>query len=451
MIPLLIRLAHDPVIAEYIEDIDFWNVAHKPPSVEQMSDYALNTAQWADELQPLIVQMAEKYKPNVSLEAWISELVAELHPMQAGCSRSITLLLLLGNLRSMTPTEYWTYSLEHEAVHVADLSSVRFRLMDALITRANESSKSGRPLDNLALVRPCFQARYHDSMSLQTLSPFMSLPTVKAMSLPGCKGVDDGYTGRPFQWHYPQFASNIERLELAYCCMDGPGIGEVVKHMPRLRVLRYSHETKWHGCLGDWDAGEFFAYIGKCCSGSLSELSVNGPEVVLDYDGAAPFLKHLAGVKYLELDTQALQPHRGITERRRKDMPSLSAAIPLTTQDSTYTLTDILPSSLESFRIVSSARSEKRIFLHDLSARSTTSRPEEFLSLKRLQICREREMPYGLGYHEAYEIAEWAALSELIPSAVTYSYSLAEDVEPAWHQQFLEKYPKIRDGDHTWR
>ena len=101
--------------------------------------------------------------------------------------------------------------------------------------------------------------------------------------------------------------SNIERLELAGCCVDGPGIGDIVQYMPRLRILRYSHETKWHGCLHDWDAGGFIAHIGKWCSGSLRELSVTMPHIIGDSDGGAPFLKQFTALEDLELDVNCLK------------------------------------------------------------------------------------------------------------------------------------------------
>lgn len=441
-IALLLRVARDPTIAEYIEDVDLWNQASLPLSIDILDEHSINNTDFQQEISAVVTRSARMYALDVDERTWLDQLVAEIKAKGSALLCSLTLLTLLPNLRSLTPTSHWSSAFDTDNGPEHEASYWR-KLMDSLIARANGSYEGAKPFNNLSLVRPCFEQGYSSSMDLQMLNPLMALPTVTTMSLSGCKAVDDGYTGHPFQWQYPLYGSNIRRLELAYCCMDGLGLAQALQYMPQLRILRYSHETKWHGCLHDWDIGAFIGHIGKWCGGSLTELSVTMPALFGDTDGAAPFLKQFTALEALELELRSLKTHQSLIEVFRDDelppTPAIQPKVPLSSADAEYTLADILPSSTKSLQLILNGSDDEYTLMQRLLTGSQTHLLEEMPKLARIHLSR---------YCEAMknEDARWIALGETIPSTIDYSYNNGI-AGPAWHSGFFHRYPHVMEQD----
>ncbi|KAH7014567.1 uncharacterized protein B0I36DRAFT_338900 [Microdochium trichocladiopsis] len=111
---------------------------------------------------------------------------------------------------------------------------------------------------------------YNGRVNTRSLDAFLTSPHIRVFRATNLVAADDGYTGIPYLWpgcveavdeaaslvSFRQWGG-IETLELVDCCMDAEGIGRIVERMPRLKVLRYWHEVKWHGCQLEWAAGLF--------------------------------------------------------------------------------------------------------------------------------------------------------------------------------------------------
>lgn len=446
IVPMLLHFARDPTAAEYVEDIDFWD--HSPPNVDPIDPDAFKDIDLARELRPLIYGSACMRVPYVDRELWLDELVAEIEDQKHLTTASITMLAVLPNLRRLTPSSNWEH-FDLGGDEPGNGSEIFWpRLLRGLITGSRGRGKRNTSLAKLSLIRPCLYTGYDSDTGLAMFAPFMILPSVKTMSLTSCKAVDDGYTGETFHWLHTWHpgSSPIECLELSHCCIAGPEIGEAVRHMPNLRILRYAHETKWHGCLHDWDVGDFVAHVGKWCGDFLIELSVTMPALFEGWDGAAPFLKQFIALQHLEVDFRCLEPHTSSIENAGPPpMPSIRPTIELAFTDApdskpVYNLADILPKSIRTLGLIGCREwSEHEYeFMQSLLAGVYPRKEVDLPFWERIEVCRDQD---SVQCDE--EAARWLALlAHMLPPPVEYSYSEPDPAEAAWLREF---YPETRE------
>jgi len=137
---------------------------------------------------------------------------------------------------------------------------------------------------------------YDNKVAARDLNAFLTSPNLRSFHATNLVAVDD-YTGENYDWPGRDVWNDddgtllserkwvgIETLELVSCCMDGEESGKLFEKLPRLKVLRYSHETKWHGCLHDWPAGEFVETIK---STQVPVLSPSGEVEIDEQEGTS--------------------------------------------------------------------------------------------------------------------------------------------------------------------
>lgn len=104
-------------------------------------------------------------------------------------------------------------------------------------------------------------------------------------------------------------------------------------------------------------SGAFIVHVGRWCGKILTELSVTDAELIGDSEGAAQFLKQFVALTDLELEVRALEMHQSryepFLDEDRPPMPSIMPAVFTSDSIGPYTLYDVLPSSLERFRLIS--------------------------------------------------------------------------------------------------
>lgn len=432
---LLLRIAQDPVIASYVESLDLWNGGQTEPSAEDNNSNGVEEYRVADDLEWLVSRSIYMCGPNADSNEWVRRLMEEYSTKSFPRYGCFILLQLLPNLRRLTPTPEWNF-LEDDR---DDGKFSEESCWLSLVASANDPEQVTGPLRRLEEIRPCYQTGYDSYMGLQMFEPFMAIPSTRTCSLTSCKAGDDGYTGQPFEWTYPSVSSNIVRLELACCCMTGPGIGEVVRCMPNLRTLLYSHEVKWHGCLSEWDIGEFVAHVGKWCGGFLENLSISmAGSVDGDIAGAAPYLKQFEALQTLELDLRCLEVHNPfLADLETLPVPAVSPTVSFEKDGEMYSLADILPSHIQDVRLISEVpqyHKFARQMLQDLHLRLS----EDLPCLQRVELRR------GTFRDRSSEEDDDAAWAKLSPWA-GYTYSRAYEVEAAWHADFFRRFPNVEE------
>ncbi|KAK5125759.1 hypothetical protein LTR85_012035 [Meristemomyces frigidus] len=169
---------------------------------------------------------------------------------------TVFLLTLLPNVRELTLPFDWKNLpgadesfLRPNATHLPSIlwPPRVWPVLDAIAQQAGTGVTGGAALGKLERVLPYADASYDTRNGLRELGAFMAFPALRELYACNCVAVQDGYTGIPFKWRYPDLKAGLSRIELAGCCIDADGISELVKHTPRLQTLKYSHHTKWHG------------------------------------------------------------------------------------------------------------------------------------------------------------------------------------------------------------
>lgn len=175
-IPFLLSISHDPLIAEYVEDLDLWDRFRDPTPVDMMSEGDIMKREWINDLSSLILQSACMHEPDASLYNLLHELDA-VGGLEALCLHmTITLLAVLPNLRKLTPTSAWDL---HHAPGEGDRDvddTPSWSLLKTLVNRANDAQDATRPLQNLEVVRPCAGVGYGNYIGMYTLGPLMAVP-----------------------------------------------------------------------------------------------------------------------------------------------------------------------------------------------------------------------------------------------------------------------------------
>ncbi|KAJ1323625.1 hypothetical protein MN608_10869 [Microdochium nivale] len=256
------------------------------------------------------------------------------------------------------------------------------------------------PLENLREFSCGTPPDYETRVSMQDLDPWLTSPKLTAFSATNLVAVDDGYTGIPYTWpgnlvvRYESASmlsvrgwSGIERLELASCCVDADGLRSLLSYMPFLTVLRYTHDTKWHGCECDWDAGGFLQAIkdskvtrprpGRLIDGmkedtsstgqislaeQITDLSIGIHVIHGDIITGVTSLREFTSVRTLTVDAQIFlgpNPDSGEREGICPNPPTEPGFEPWDIDSDLPRLVDILSDSVEELELVFTA-SEKR-------------------------------------------------------------------------------------------
>jgi hypothetical protein len=306
---MLYEISRDPEVAKYVESLNFWphSFVNLPQSVNlgdldefRMDDEAM------ERVRRLVAESGYLEKAGVEGGDWWRQILNEddidyEEDDDADIRHTvISILSLLPNLRTLTLPPGW------EDVHtrVRSTPDTDLRLtsvLDVVVEHANGGDRH-RPLQHLEAILPYMREGYEERAGLQGVEPFLSLNSLRELYAISAVAVDDGYTGLPFQWRHQDKLSQLRRVELPYSCINAEGLAMLVSHTPQLQCFRYSHQTKWHGCEHDWNAGAFVETLARHCSGTITDLALTVDECYGDIiNGASSFLS-FSKIQYLEVD-----------------------------------------------------------------------------------------------------------------------------------------------------
>lgn len=214
----------------------------------------------------------------------------------------VSLLSQLPMLRSLQLPWSWK-EFDHNDASNTDAEKQLLYVLDALVGYSNKGTEPQRCLGSLSTLLPFMPEGYEERAGFQCLEPFLSLNSLRELYGVSLIAVEDSYTGIPFTWRANQHSA-LRRIELAYCCIDAEGLSSIVQHTPQLEVFRYSHQTKWHGCQHDWNAGAFVSALSTYCGASITTLAITIDELYGDIvNGASSFLS-FGKLQLLEVDVR---------------------------------------------------------------------------------------------------------------------------------------------------
>ena len=328
----------EPLAALYIEELEFVQ--------EGTADGDQNIRGDGDAMQRVrdtILQSKGLQRGSLDPKFVWDIVLAEDADLMAGTldipSWTITVFLsFLPNLKTLRLPQTWNHALDNP---LADDSAVlQLPLWQGLPEDANNPAKAweifldevigrtttptyGDPgLAGLETLLPFKGEGYESRSGLQTIEYFLRLESLKNLYLVSCVAVDDGYTGIPFHWRPVQLQlfSSLKRIELAYCCMDAEGVGELLSRVQALEIFKYSHQTKWHGCQSDWNPGSFIESIARYSGRTLTELAITIDELHGDIVNGACSLFFLPRLRKLEVDSMIFRgPGVESGQRRGQD------------------------------------------------------------------------------------------------------------------------------------
>ena len=201
----------------------------------------------------MLARLASAYKLAVDVEAWLSILCADRDIHQIFHTTYPALLVVLPNIHGLTPTQQWLIRGDLKPGEDDPESKLPFPILEAMMDRIRDSGEAVVPL----------RRRIRRLRGFANRGPPLRRANGADPAIAQLQSRDDGYACIAFKWPYASISSNVRRFELACRSLNGPVMAEALKHVPQLRVLKYSHDAKWHGCPYDWDAGFLIAHMGS--------------------------------------------------------------------------------------------------------------------------------------------------------------------------------------------
>ena len=492
---LLLEVVRTPLIARYIKYLDLWD--RRGLDWENGKIDFLDPLRWQrmceicdsdapESLQKAFVQAMQSnvilQQAGIDIGRWTQKIsdfqdTWEDDYPSSNSHATVTLLTLLPNVKTLQLPVRWQdnhpgYTETVDDLRVSDdardLGKILddrdardlWKVLDELaVTSCMQQQGTERPLARLETILPCAPAGYDNhSGAFSSLTPFLLLPQVTTLYASGHKLCDDGYTGKPFgQWRYKGCVSRLRHIELAACCMDST-IDLFLAHVPELRILRYSHETKWHGCQHDWSAGELVAAIGRCCGGTVEDLAITIDCLYGEVVTGVVSMKEFTALKRLEVDVSIFcgpSIASGMRLGHGGNQPSWEL-------EHMAALVDILPSSLESLTMVGFGHEAdvrqsierfdmvvQRLFA-DFARRRETMLPNlSHVSVKKLGSNLGCQLP-SEEWDRDLEVQQYQVkkLERLCAGAdIDFEYDAAGNtfVEAPWRGAFCERFPYVDD------
>ena len=299
---ILDAIAQDPLIAEYIEVLDLWDERGLSDEDEDFLDFR-GDVDSMERVKTLITSSTFLKESGVDPEAWWDKMMKEEgtridHDNTEVSCTAITLLGLLPNLKSIRLDPGW----QHFSPDQPD-GEILLSVLQSIISRTGQTGDSRQqPLSQLRTILPFMHPGYEDKAALQSVQPFLEIPAISELYLVSAVAVDDGYTGFPFKWSTPILAPNLTRIELVASCIDAEGISELLRHTPNVTVFKYAHETKWHGCQHDWNAGAFVEAVAHHCGNTIIDLAITIDELYGEIINGVSSLLAFPHLERLEVD-----------------------------------------------------------------------------------------------------------------------------------------------------
>ncbi|KAH7119590.1 hypothetical protein B0J11DRAFT_64141 [Dendryphion nanum] len=305
---LLHAIDRTPLVADYIESL----------TLSEGTDTALIDAnagasidfrtqeEAMERIKSKVIESGWAERAGVDSHEWWETLKnedtlnAQDHDAEAPMCTVVALLAQLPNLTTLRLSPAW--STFGRYVETDQITQNMLAILGVMVEHANAGNEPSRPLAKLTTVLPFMPEGYEERAGLQALQPFMPLESLKQLYAVSCIAVDDGYTGIPFAWRSRGQICSLTRIELAYCCMDAEGISALISRTPYLEVFKYSHQTKWHGCLHDWNPGTFNAALAQHCGQTINELALTIDTLYGDIENGASSFLSFPNLQRLEVD-----------------------------------------------------------------------------------------------------------------------------------------------------
>jgi hypothetical protein len=288
-------IAINPLVAEYIEHLDLWDERGLDEEETELLDFRDDVGA-LKRVKEFVTSLPFLTEAGIDTETWWNRVMDEDNT-EVSCT-TITLLGVLPNLKNIRLDPGWqNFSPEAEqyALPLAGLTSI-----------VNRASQAGggrqRPLSQVKTILPFMRTGYEEKAALQSIQPFLELKSVCEIYLVSAVAVDDAYTGYPFLWKTPTLAPQLTRIELAASCIDADGISELLRHTPSLKTFKYAHETKWHGCEHDWNAGTFVEAVARHCGKTITSLAITIDKLYGEIINGVSSLHSFPILEYLEVD-----------------------------------------------------------------------------------------------------------------------------------------------------
>lgn len=255
---------------------------------------------------------------------------------------AITLLLtLLPSLTSLYLWDTWEYRRQY-------LDSIMMTIAWDIINAPNSDPIS--PALPLAKLRK-FHIHTQDNETgtpLQTLAPFIALPSLQDLS---GEGLEADYT--PYKWPFPESqVSTVESITLTNSAISASNMQKFLSPLKNLKSFHYSHTAMGNGAGYLWNGGACLNTIIAHLGPTLEKLHFTG-DVVMSCTAIETF-KPFDRLKILEFSAQLLMGEvdegKGDEYLRQKQgyFPPEPKDI---TQPSSYELWGLLPESLEELTI----------------------------------------------------------------------------------------------------
>lgn len=340
---ILDAIARNPLVAEYIETLDLWDLRHISHEDDELLD-CRGDKEAMERVKRMVTSLSFLKDANVDTEAWWNTMMKEEESRTSdvglkGECTTVTLLGLLTNLKTLRLDTSW---------HIFDPERPENELpqsgLQSIINKATQSSGS-RPqaLSHMQTILPFLGSGYQEWAPLQRIQPLLTLGSVSEVYLSSVLAVDNGYTDHPFHWRTPTLAAQLTRIELAYSAIEADGISELLRHTPNLTVLKYSHETKWLHCGYDWNAGAFVEAIARYCGNTITELAITIDDLSGEIINGVSSLHSFQRLEYLEVDVHVFRGPpiesgqqlgygstlpEGVTPWNEHDIPCIGSMLP---------------------------------------------------------------------------------------------------------------------------
>lgn len=429
---ILDAIARDPLVAEYIEILDLWDVRSLSDEDDDFLDFR-HDPDSLERVKTLVTSADFLVEAGIDTEAWWNRMMEEEGTRtdedntEVSCT-TITLLGLLPNLQSIRLDPGW----QNFAPEQPQYSLLQAGLQ-SIIKRA---SQAGRPLSQIRTILPYMHPGYEEKAALQSVQPFLELGSISELYLVSAVAVDDGYTGYPFRWHTPTLAPQLTRIELVASCMNDEGISELLRHTPNLSVFKYSHETKWHGCEHDWNAGAFVEAIAQHCGNTIKELAVTIDELYGDIINGVSSLLSFPNLEYLEVDVTVFRGPPVESGQQLGQNSSIPEGATAWTEDDIPCIGSMLPDSIREAQINTDFPDPDEKALGSLIKNLRSQRLERLHRLERCIIRQYNAESARIFAERAGATLETFDLSVENPRAL--------NMMPTWKREFDERISTLR-------
>jgi hypothetical protein len=344
---ILYDILHDPLAAQYIETLNLWD--RRELGTGDSTDFRADRESMAG-IRKMVLEAECLHKAGIDGESWWNKMTDGEDPGDV-CPvyTAIALLSQLPNLIALQLPHEW-YVVDPDQLPEDDYKQL-VPVLDAMVEYANSAKGGDKPLRRLEAVLPFMPEGYEERAALQCVASFLRLKSIRSLYAVSSLAVDDHYTGVPFQWHFPHVDSSLTRVELPYCCLDADEISVLASHTPQLKVFKYSHQTKWHGCQYDWNPGTFAEAVSKHCGESIVELALTIDELHGEVVNGVSCFFSFPKLEILEVDAAVFRGPPVESGQKLGSEPHLEEGESAWTEEDIPCIGDMLPDGIREVHI----------------------------------------------------------------------------------------------------